>query len=283
MSRWARAALVLVVLTVGATAVVYGVTVSDWRHTDTCKPPDDAYARMILSDGAIGYWRLNETTGRTAQNAAPLGEAGKYVGRHMLNEPGVFPDDTAIELHGTGQYVAIPTYTPYQNLSNWSVEAWVNPAAPTSKGADIAFLAHAWDSSSIPFVLGYGSFNASYSDARHAWTGFYRSFVGTWSRKGEVTGRWSRVADSIVLPTNSWTHLTGTYDGAMLRLYKNGRLVNETAATENDLVAGDVPLYIGSRWWLGAQHFFSGSVDEVALYPVALTPDQIENHYECAT
>ena len=275
MSSRSQAAVVLAIVVVGA-AVVAGLTVYDRSSSSTCLSPKQAYTAMVRSDGAIGYWRLDETTGRTAQNSARLAQepdgryVGLHVGRDVLNNAGVFSKDAAVDLYG-GAYVAIPAFARYRSLPHWSVEAWVNPIESTSKGGDVALLSHAWHRSSLPFVLGFGSYNARYTDARHAWTGFY----------DQAKRRWSRVADTAVLPLDAWTHLVGTYDGGSLRLYKNGLLVDSKTATGAP-IAGRTPLYIGTRWWLGAAQFFFGRVAEVALYPVALRPTQIERHYATA-
>jgi hypothetical protein len=282
--RWAPAAIVLVVATAGV-AVLSGFSFHDRSRSVTCVTPQRAYAAMIRSDGAIGYWRLNETTGSKARNAARPRPDGSYVGRPLLDQPGVFATAPAVRFDGRHRFVSIPPTARYRALRRWSVEAWVSPASPTSKKADIAFLTHAWSFSSLPFVLGYGSFNGVYSDARHAWTGFYSSTgfyqqaLGVWSRIGSITGTWARVADPAVLPLDTWTHLVGTFDGTTIRLYKNGLLVNAATAEGKLPVAANVRLYIGSRWWLRSRQFFSGSVDEVALYPTALTRAQVEDHY----
>ena len=274
----------LAVATAGAVAVVLVLVLSGRGGRGACRPAR-AYADAVRSDGAVGYWRLDETNGRTAVNSAATGRDGRYAGKRELGGGGVFRDDPAVMFDGDREYVSIPRNASYQRLSRWSVEAWVDPAAPTGRGADVAFLTPAWRSSSLPFVLGYGSGNGAFKDARHAWVGFYSSTGfysqqgGVWSHIGEITGTWSRVVDPAVLPLRKWTYVVGTYDGKTIRLYRNGALVGSTIAAGRPPAAGTVPLYIGSRWWLRSQQFFSGSIAEVALYPKALHPDEIETHY----
>jgi hypothetical protein len=275
MSSWARAAVVFGIALVGA-AVVAGFVVYERRGSTTpCPSPKQAYAAMVVSDGAIGYWPLDGTSGRTAPNTVTSGPDGTYIGpptgRPAVDNTGVFANDAAIDLYGGGAYVRIPQFARYRSLPQWSVEAWVRPTEATSPRADVALLSHAWRRSSLPFVLAYGSYNGRYRDARHAWTGFY----------DQARRRWSRVPDRAALPVGPWTHLVGTYDGASIRLYKDGVLVNSKRATGAP-IAGRTPLYIGTRWWLDASQFFVGLMDEVALYPTALTRTQIESHYAAA-
>jgi hypothetical protein len=275
VSTRARAGVVFATAAVGAAVVIGWWTVHDRNGSSKCPPPEPSYAATVRSDGAIGYWRLDEATGTTAENSATSGPDGKYMGRnagrHVLDNAGALANDAAIDLYGGGAYVSIPPFARYRRLAHWSVEAWVRPIQATSKRADVAFLSHAWDRSSLPFVLGFGSFNGRYRDGRHAWSGFY----------DRVRRRWSRVADPAPLPRGTWTHLVGTYDGKAIRLYRNGVLVNSKAATGVP-IGGNTPLYIGTRWWLDSSQFFFGLVDEVALYRTALSPAQIERHYAVA-
>jgi concanavalin A-like lectin/glucanase superfamily protein len=283
-----RAGLVVAALVVAAAGAAAGVfTLSQRGQRRICRP-DHAYADVVLSDGAIGYWRLNEASGDTARNLAPAGLDGKYVGKRVLADRSVFRDTPAASFGGDREYVSIPDHAPYQRLTRWSVEAWIDPAASTGRGADVAFLAPAWRSSSMPFVLGYGSDDGAFEDARHVWagfyssTGFYRQLLGVWSHIGEITGTWSRAVDTAVLPLGKWTYVVGTFDGSTIRLFKNGTLVDAAPAAGSPPAAGSVPLYIGSRWWLQSLQFFTGSVDDVALYPKALDAKRIEKHYQAA-
>ena len=284
-SRRTRAAVVVAALGVIAAVVAF---VFWGRGGGAVCRPGQAYANAVLSDGAIGYWRLNEASGRTARNWASAGRNGTYVGTRILNSRGVLDDAPAAALGGGRVYVSIPTHAPYRKLTRWSVEAWVEPRSPTAKGADVAILTPAWRSTSLPFVLGYGSYDGAYRDARHVWagfyssTGFYRQLLGMWSHIGEITGTWSRVADPAVLPIGMWSYLVGTYDGSSIRLYRNGVLVSSAVAKGKLPSAGNVPLYIGSRWWLHSWQFFDGSIADVALYPKALGRKQIATHFTAA-
>src|SRR5438132_945231 len=78
------------------------------------------------------------------------------------------------------------------------------------------------------------------------------------------------------LPLNTWTHLVGTFDGTTLRLYVNGALA-ASATAQGPLASGSGPAFIGR---LGQNLYpFQGSLDEVAVFPVALSADRVRNHY----
>jgi hypothetical protein len=76
-----------------------------------------------------------------------------------------------------------------------------------------------------------------------------------------------------VLPLNTWTFLAATYDGITLRFFVNGTQVSSQPAS-GALVTSTNPLQIGGDSVYG--QFFSGLIDEVRIYNVALTPAQIQ-------
>src|SRR4030042_102490 len=88
------------------------------------------------------------------------------------------------------------------------------------------------------------------------------------------------------LPLYSWNHLLGTFDPASgLKLYLNGKLVGEKAASGPPRFAPEVDAWIGrNQTPLGLSEeiravapvafSFDGIIDEVRIYDVALTPSE---------
>lgn len=85
--------------------------------------------------------------------------------------------------------------------------------------------------------------------------------------------------------TNKWTHLVGTYDATtkLMALYVDGSLarglINVTHAA-NPIH----PLRIGAGTTEAkyGQYHWRGAIDEVAVYPTALSPQRVQAHYEAA-
>jgi len=75
------------------------------------------------------------------------------------------------------------------------------------------------------------------------------------------------------LPTDTWSHLAVTYDGAALRFYVNARRVSTTGRTGSITTSGD-PLTIGSDPFYG--QYFIGLIDEVRVYDTALDTGEIQ-------
>lgn len=79
---------------------------------------------------------------------------------------------------------------------------------------------------------------------------------------------------SPVLTLNAWTHLAFTYDGAMLRLYRNGLAVDSTPASDV-ITLGTEDFLIGNLLYQGTSFYLGGKVDEVSLWNRALQPAEL--------
>ncbi|MCX6671879.1 MAG: hypothetical protein NTX92_08175, partial [Euryarchaeota archaeon] len=80
------------------------------------------------------------------------------------------------------------------------------------------------------------------------------------------------------LLTGQWYHVALTYQsGTGVKLYLNGVVVASVTGTENIQASAGNNLYLGCR--NGTQQFFDGRIDEVKLYPYALTTEQIYQNY----
>ncbi|SLM27868.1 exported hypothetical protein [Desulfamplus magnetovallimortis] len=76
----------------------------------------------------------------------------------------------------------------------------------------------------------------------------------------------------------AWHHVAATYDGISSKLFLDGVLVSEKAASGGGLSTNDNPLIIGSVRTNG--YYVDGSVDEVRIWNVAKTADEIgQNMY----
>jgi hypothetical protein len=75
-------------------------------------------------------------------------------------------------------------------------------------------------------------------------------------------------------------YVVGTFDGVTQRLFVNGTQVASVALSGGASVTAN-PLYLGS--WGGSEEFFSGTIDEAAVYGKALSAARIAEHYAAGT
>jgi hypothetical protein len=88
------------------------------------------------------------------------------------------------------------------------------------------------------------------------------------------------VADTTDLPLNTWTHAAVSFDGATLRLYRNGVQV-ATAATAKNPSPFATEWYVGKRW--DGTGGWPGRLSDVRIYNQTLTPESIKAIYDRAS
>jgi hypothetical protein len=83
----------------------------------------------------------------------------------------------------------------------------------------------------------------------------------------------ANVESTAALPLNTWSYVTATYDGKVLRLLVNGEQKATTAAPEVELGIGE--LQLGGTEAFGAAEYLSGKEDDAQLFNRALTTEEI--------
>jgi parallel beta-helix repeat protein len=86
------------------------------------------------------------------------------------------------------------------------------------------------------------------------------------------------------LTINQWNHVAFTYDGAALKLYINGSLVDNKPLT-GDILYNAIPHYNNMRIGFsdGQNYFFKGRIDDVKFYRGALNDSEVMSEYSSST
>ncbi len=79
-----------------------------------------------------------------------------------------------------------------------------------------------------------------------------------------------------------WTFVVGTYDGATLKIYVNGTLVN-SGSWSGDINVSTSSIYLGSHYSFGDPNRFYGRMDETRIYNYNLEPTTIQSMYNNVT
>jgi Concanavalin A-like lectin/glucanases superfamily len=217
------------------------------------------YSDAVLADNPVSFWRLDETSGTSAGDSKS-GRNGTYTNGVTLAQTGALPDsinNKAAGFDGTDDYVNVP-YAAAFNGATFTVEGWARLTGGVANYPTIA-----------------GSYYEAGSDLRGYWLG-----VGNnnrwWLQLSNGSG-YTNIMGPAPTP-NTWTHVVGTYDGTVGRLYVNGTLV--ASASGGYVVNPSTPFAIGAYQANGSwDGFFPGQLDEVAVYNTALTATQIRTHY----
>lgn len=224
-----------------------------------------SYSSEVLADSPEDYFRLGESSGATATNAGTGGHGnGTYVGSPTLGAAGLLVGDadTCVDLSGSGQY--IETAAASKMYTALTVEAIIR-ADTFSGNRDIVgrrfngdALKECWqfrvlDNGKLDFFIVAGGT-------------YYTSYQST----------------STLSPGTTY-HVVVTWDGSNVRLYINGVLdaTHAHTAIPNN---GSTSLKIGwSAFGSPFEEYWDGKIDEVAVYPTALSGARIDAHYDAAT
>ncbi len=239
-----------------------GTTASS-TGTVTVSAASASYSSAVLADGPVGYWRLGETSGTSVADTTGS-PPGSLVGGVTEGVAGVAGDgNTAFGFNGTNGYVTIGDRANLDFTSQgFAVEAWVKPnTISTVSGAVL----QKGDASGYP---GWQYRLAMTSAGK--WRGTV--FVGSTN----IT-----VTDSSTPSTTAWTHLALVRNAGQITLYVNGAAVAATTFSGN--VNTSVGMLAIGRSGANSTNYFNGAVDEVAIYPTALSSSQVLAHYNAAT
>jgi hypothetical protein len=216
------------------------------------------YANAVAADGPVSYWRLGESAGTVAADSMAT-NTGAYLHGVTLRSSSLLPSDSAnlaASFDGADDIVSVPSSDSLRLTNAVSVEAWIRPTAIPASGS-FASLATKAESYSLQM------------------NGPLLEF--TTMRNG--TRRRVQAAAGAIVAGQAY-HVVGTFDGATQRLYINGAQV-ASAAFSGAISVNSNRLVLGS--WDAASEFFSGTLDDVAVYAKVLTAAQIASHYSRAT
>lgn len=143
----------------------------------------------------------------------------------------------ALIFNGTGQYIEFDRKT-YKDGNKISVALWFN----SGTGNQLSYFVRCND---------FGVFTSE------VFAGIAISIPNTNNAKGSFSSQ-------------TWTHLVGTYDGANIRTYINGVLV-ETKNFPGNIADAGINLKIGNSW--------SGSLDDLFIYNKVLSQQEVSALY----
>jgi hypothetical protein len=252
---------------------------------------DSAYAQAILAKGPVAYWRLGELSGPAAADASGNGHGGTYIGDPAFDQPGaiVGDPDGAVGLDGNGEYVEIPDSVQLSQPDSGNgltVEVWIRPDVLTFAGQTTEKYVH-WlgKGDAGEFEWGF-RFYSNDSPSRpnrisaYIWNAPGGEGAGAYFQDALTAGRWIYVV-ACYAPGDQ------TDAGAGVSIYRDGVLRGSPSSSPGALYSsfdivpaqGAAPLRLGTRD-LGS--FFTGGLDEVAVYPRVLSAEEIAENYAAA-
>ena len=219
-------------------------------------PAGSSYSQTVLQDAPVAYWRVGESSGTTAADSAGA-NTGTYTGGITLGQPGGLSADsnTAVRLDGTTGYVAVPDANAL-DLGNGPLtyEFW-------AKRADA------------------GTYYQLIYSKKSQGNVFFLNNKLTFDNDSSVI-----VQEAGTTVDTNWHHFVVTRSGSgagNTKLYKDGLDVTAEIGTQFALASNALPLRIGAYDPYGL--YFNGTVDEIAVYPSALTANRVQAHFNAAS
>jgi hypothetical protein len=210
--------------------------------------------RELYDPSLVAFWKMDETDGSIAYDSIGVNDGichgepiwqptgGKLVG--------------ALEFDGIDDYIETDSVlNPVDGV--FSVFAWIQGGAP-------------------------GQVIISQSDG----TGTGETWLGMDVMSGNLmtglvpppAGRTPPLPleSEVIITDGQWHHIGFVWDGSYRSLYMDGTEIAKDVAAQNPLKSATGGLYIGASKALDADTLFSGMIDDVRIYDVALTSEKIE-------
>jgi hypothetical protein len=241
-----------------------------------CAPPtNDAYARAVLADSPAVYYRLDEVAGAMLCDASRNHNNGTYSATGVTyRQPGgpQHASDTAIGADGTAQVAMSNVNSGISGSASFTLEGWFRTTAKQDQmmvdigqgGAqNMAGLGPWMNQVSSTFVTSPGTGDYICFDTFDAAFQFDASAAGI----NVFDGHWHYAAVSF------------SASSSMATVYLDNRTLGSTSVPDRPAVS---PARIG--FWVDTffNKPFDGGLDEIAVYPSALSADQIERHFIAA-
>ncbi len=274
-------------LTPGSGGFPFTSLLASLRHT-----PGDLPAEIRASQPA-GYWRLNENIPERSSMgsfAAPLLDSGSQPLANGFFQPvvpsrfasGPFPprggqpgargltNDTAVLFDGVDDHAVIPNPADrrFHSPDAFAIELWFRRTTNGAIGSQQYLASRASD-----WSLRLANTPGNSAALRFQMQGALR-----------INGTGAPTLDSSTrFDDTEWHHVVGVFDGAAQILYVDGRLDAWQVVRRANPESSAEPIVLAAQTSGGSTTgFFNGSLDEVAFYRHALTPDRIIAHHRAA-
>lgn len=224
----------------------------------------EAYASAVKGDGASLYWRFGETSGAYAADSSASGDDS---GVHW-NTPAQAVTDAAAGSGSAVRYTGTSSQWTYSDKlhstpSSFSLELWFKTNSTTG-GKLVGF------GNKVQLV-------SSNYDKQIYLTSNGRLVFGVYPGSAKT------VTTTASYNNNAWHHVVATEGGNGIRLYVDGSLkASDSSVTSSQQYNG--------YWRVGGDSlsgwpnvpssiYYTGLIDEVAVYNSALSATQVASHY----
>lgn len=265
--------------------------------------PATNYETLVLTAGYDGapttpqrtgpstYLRFNEPAYYPATNSGTLAGADGNLVRNTNNAAGPVTagfdnPNTAVAIDPAAKgWVSLNNPSGLNFSGQITLEAWVQLGATQNDPARIISHGPQTLSDFLATPPDFAVTNTSEVFLRVEGANPYTYVVGSAQVENNVGTNYYTASAPVPagdVGGSSYVHLAGTYDGTTWRLYRNGVQIASAAAAQGALTVTNGDWAIGSTGQ-GWEQYFTGKIDEVAIYSSALSANTIAAHYYVGT
>jgi hypothetical protein len=215
------------------------------------------YRDVVLADVPAAYWRLGEAQGATtAADQASSPDSGTYTNTPTLGQWGPLSGDPdrAARFDGAGSFVDVPDASKLKPATAFSLEAWVKTTASSGVIVDKPFSAGSSVSYSLSVALGKAKAVVNLAGGAYS------------------------VSSTASINDGNWHYLVATLSGSTLSISVDAGAATTVTTNGSALQYSTQKLQIG-RFDATGGNYLAGTVDEVAVYSIALNSTKIGAHY----
>ena len=252
-----------------------GTVVLDAQTGSETLTNTDSFNKLIVNDGLVGYWKLDETSGGdTAVDASGYGNDGTPAGATGTNnkpQPDTdipttnFTNARSLDFDGTDDDVDVSgtsSVLDFDDTQSFTLMAWFKTTFTGSLPAIIAGKRNGVNSGQAGYNLQVfgapGTIRAEIADGA--------TQEGAGSGEGINDGGWHHAAMTVNGSTNSGV------------LYSDGSSVGTPSYTVSPATVADFVIGYADGGGIGSS-YFPGNIDEVRVYSRALSSGEISALY----
>ena len=208
--------------------------------------------------GLIGWWKLDETSGRDVADSSGNGNIGKILSGEPRWQTSGGKIDGALLFDGKGDFVHLANESNFDFTGEVTVTAWIKVnrfdkewQTIVAKGDSAWRLQRNQNTNALEFACtGLQIPNGS-------------QYGGLYGNKAVNDGKWH--------------HVAGLYDGEKMYIYIDG-IVDVSQPASGAIATSDHPVFIGENVEMKGR-LWNGLIDDVRVYNYALSEGQITALY----
>lgn len=249
----ALASWILPTLTLKAGINIVTVTATDGSGNAGADTVTVTYTPTFPGNSLVAAYAFEEGSGTSAADSSGNANTGTLINTPTWLGASGGRYGNGLTFDGITQYISIADSNSLDLTQGFTISMW---AQPTASNTDYrSLLAKDSSVSGIPYRL-FASVSGQCGSGG----------VEGFARVNGISGPDIGVCDPTPLQTTGWTHLAVTYDGSLLRLYKQGTLI-QSQPQSGIMEPSTGILRIASSQF---DELFQGKIDEVRVYNYAI-------------